>query len=582
MRLLNRLNQFQRLWQPSRGKPQQVTVAEMASRCFCSERHIRTLLHQLADSGWLHWQAAPGRGKRGTLQFLTTPDAVRSTLMERVLNKGQQQNALELAQLAPDQLRQALQPFLGGQWQNDIPTVRIPYYRPLEPLRPGFLAGRAEQHLTSQVFSGLTRFRSDCPLPEGDLAHHWEVTGAGCCYDFWLRPSLWWHNGEKLTAAHLVASLGQLMQQPAMGQLFASVSGLEAPAPGLVRIRLHRPDYWLPHRLASYCSHLHYPEIAATPGAAGSPGKPAEPHTGCGPFKISLYQPELVRLELHDRYHLSHPLIGAVEYWITPQLFDASLGTSCRHPVQIAIGEQAQLPALQPRDKRISLGFCYLAIKQDGQLSARQAQWLMHLIHQSGLLTTLPVEDGLIQPSNALLPGWPLPDNRRCEPVALPRALTLLYHLPVELHAMARQLVSYLARYGCTLTLRFHDAKNWAGCNDMDGADILMGDRLIDDAAEYTLEQWLRCDVLWRAVFSPGRYREIITRLDAIQQHPDAAQRIQGLKTLYEALMSASVLTPLFNYHYQIHAPPNVRGVHINARGWFDFTRLWLPPPENR
>ena len=566
MRLLNRLNQFQRLWLPSRGEPQAVTVAELASRCFCSERHIRTLLHQLSDCGWLHWQAAPGRGKRGCLSFLVTPDAVRGMMMESVLNKGQQQNALELAQLAPDQLRQALQPFLGGQWQNDIPTVRIPYYRSLDALLPGFLPGRAEQHLIGQIFSGLTRFNGDASRPTGDLAHHWEITGDGCCYAFWLRPSLYWHNGEKLTAAHLAASLEQLLCNPQMKQLFASIAKIDAPGAGQVRIRLHQPDYWLPHRLASYCSHLHYP---------------GEPHTGCGPFRLSLFGPELVRLELHERYHLNHPMIGAVEYWITPQLFDASLGTSCRHPVQIAIGEQAQLTALRPIDNRLSLGFCYLAIKQDGQLSASQSRWLMHLIHQSGLLTTLPVEDGLIQPSQSLLPGWPLPDNRRCEPVRLPASLTLLYHLPVELHAMANQLVRCLAEHGCTLTLRFHDAKNWAGCPAMGEADILMGDRLIDESAEYTLEQWLRCDVLWQAVFSAGRYQQILTTLDIIQQQPDAEQRINGLKKLYEALMAGSVLTPLFNYHYQIHAPPNVRGVHINARGWFDFSRLWLPPPEN-
>ena len=44
MRLLNRLHQYQRLWEPSSGEPQQVTVGELAERCFCSERHIRTLL----------------------------------------------------------------------------------------------------------------------------------------------------------------------------------------------------------------------------------------------------------------------------------------------------------------------------------------------------------------------------------------------------------------------------------------------------------------------------------------------------------------------------------------------------------
>jgi MarR-like DNA-binding transcriptional regulator SgrR of sgrS sRNA len=33
-------------------------------------------------------------------------------------------------------------------------------------------------------------------------------------------------------------------------------------------------------------------------------------------------------------------------------------------------------------------------------------------------------------------------------------------------------------------------------------ADIMMGDRLIGEAPEYTLEQWLRCDALWPHLLS--------------------------------------------------------------------------------
>lgn len=73
-------------------------------------------------------------------------------MMEQALSKGQQQNALELAQLEPVELKALLSPFLGGQWQNDTPTLRIPYYRPLEPLRPGFMPGRAEQHRRGDIF----------------------------------------------------------------------------------------------------------------------------------------------------------------------------------------------------------------------------------------------------------------------------------------------------------------------------------------------------------------------------------------------------------------------------------------------
>lgn len=563
MRLVNRLNQFQRLWQPSAGEPQQVTVAELAQRCFCSERHIRTLLRQLASEGWLDWQAQAGRGKRGSLTFLVTPEHVRAGMMEQVLNRGQHKNALELAQLAPDQLRHLLQPFLGGQWQNDTPTLRIPYYRPLDPLTPGFLPGRAEQHLAGQIHAGLTRFDEKGELPEGDLAHHWQISCDGLRWDFYLRSTLHWHNGKPVETPQLQRALQALLADREIARLFASVASIKVVHALCLRITLHRPDYWLAHRLALYCSRLAHPD---------------EPTVGCGPFRLTRFEADLVRLESHEFWHLSHPLLKAVEFWITPQLFDQEMGNSCRHPVQIAIGQQEELVHLRPVSNSISLGFCYLALRQEGKLSLAQSRYLIALIHRSRMLDTLPLDEGLITPSSEMLPGWRLPEWQS-DDTPLPASLTLVYHLPVELHAMAEQLKRYLAARGCELTVHFHPAKTWHGCQRLGDADLIMGDRLIGESPEFTLEQWLRCDKLWPHVLTGGQFAHLQSTLDAVQIQPDEKQRRDGMRAVYTGLMEEAVITPLFNYRYQVSAPPGVNGIHLNARGWFDFTRAWLPPP---
>ncbi|MBL7635795.1 MULTISPECIES: SgrR family transcriptional regulator [Atlantibacter] len=563
MRLVNRLNQFQRLWQPSAGAPQRATVAELAERCFCSERHIRTLLRQLESAGWLRWQAQAGRGKRGDLTFQVTPEQVRAGMMEQVLNRGQHKNALELAQLAPDQLRHLLQPFLGGQWQNDTPTLRIPYYRPLEPLTPGFLPGRAEQHLAGQIFSGLTRFDDEGEYPVGDLAHHWRISQDGLCWDFYLRSTLHWHNGKPVETQQLQRALQSLLADREIARLFASVAQLEMIHAQCLRIKLHRPDYWLAHRLALYCSRLAHPD---------------EPEIGCGPFRLARFEADLVRLESHEFWHLSHPLLKAVEFWITPQLFDREMGNSCRHPVQIAIGQQDELVHLRPVSNSISLGFCYLALRQEGKLSLAQSRYLIDLIHHSGMLDTLPLDEGLITPSSEMLPGWRLPEWDR-EETALPASLTLVYHLPVELHAMAEQLKRYLADKGCELTVHFHPAKTWHGCQQLGEADLVMGDRLIGESPAFTLEQWLRCDNLWPQVLTARQFAHLQGTLDAVQRQPDEAQRREGMREVYTTLMQDAAITPLFNYRYQVSAPPGINGIRMNARGWFDFTRAWLPPP---
>lgn len=562
MRLLNRLNQYQRLWLPSSGAPQQVTVGELAERCFCSERHIRTLLRQAQEAGWLSWQASSGRGKRGTLLFHTSPERLRNEMMELALNSGQQKNALELAQLAPVDLKALLSPFLGGQWQNNTPTLRIPYYRPLEPLRPGFLPGRAEQHLAGQIFSGLLRFDAQSTCPMGDLAHHWQVSADGLRWHFYIRSTLFWHNGDPIETPQLRQRLLMLLTIPALRTLFASINRIDVTHAQRLTITLHRPDYWLPFRLASYCSVLAHPD---------------DPTIGSGPFRLKLLSPKLVRLENHPRYHLNHPLIQAVEYWITPQLFEQDLGTSCRHPVQITIGDADELAHLRQVSNSISLGFCYLTLRQSPRLSKAQAQRLVALIHRSSLLETLPLDEDLITPSNEVLPGWSIPQEPEDRQVPLPEQLTLLYHLPVELHTMAEQLRQRLSELGCRLTLIFHDAKNWDGCQALAQADLIMGDRLIGEAPEYTLEQWLRCDAMWPNLLTGAQYAHLQATLDAVQTQPDERSRNDALRNVFNRLMDDAIMTPLFNYNYRISAPPGVNGLRLNARGWFDFASAWLP-----
>lgn len=525
---------------------------------------MRTLLRQMQAAGWLRWQSQSGRGKRGDLQFLRTPESLRQHMMEEALSSGQQHDALAIAQLDPEDLRVLLNPFLGGSWQNDTPTLRIPYYRPLERLRPGFLPGRAEQHLAGQVFSGLTRYVNNSVLPQGDLAHHWDISEDQLCWRFHIRPTLHWHNGDAVDARQLQQRFMLLLELPALRTLFASVNSVEVTHSHCLTFRLHHPDFWLAHRLASYACLLAHPQM---------------PDSGTGPFKLVSFSKELVRLESHEHYHQNHPFIKAVEFWITPLLFEQNLGTSCRHPVQIAIGEPDELTRLKTVSNSTSLGFCYLALRAEASLSPAQSRRLVQIIHQTRLLYTLPLDEDLIAPSEALIPGWDIPRWLQQETVPLPPALTLVYHLPMELHTMAQQLKRYLATLGCELTVIFHDAKTWDGCEMLAQADLMMGDRLIGEAPEYALEQWLRCDPLWPNVLSSRQFAHLQATLDAVQCQADEQARVSALQAVFTRLMDEAILTPLFNYQYRISAPPGVEGIQLNTRGWFDFAQAWLPPP---
>ncbi len=149
-------------------------------------------------------------------------------------------------------------------WADNGKTIRPRCVFLLSPARTattGLLPGRAEQHLAGQIFSGLTRFDNNTQRPIGDLAHHWETSADGLRWDFYLRSTLHWHNGDAVKASHLHQRLLMLLQLPALDQLFISVKRIEVTHPQCLTFFLHRPDYWLAHRLASYCSHLAHPQF---------------------------------------------------------------------------------------------------------------------------------------------------------------------------------------------------------------------------------------------------------------------------------------------------------------------------------
>lgn len=565
MRLVHRLGQYQRLYHQLGSAPVAITIGELAAIFYCSERHARTLVQQLQQQGWLSWQSQAGRGKRAQLQCLKTPDELRTAHLQRLLQLGDHQGALEMAQLAPQHLQELLSPHLGGQWQEGSPTLRIPYYRTLEKLDPLTLSGRAEQHLVATVYAGLTRFNTGCPEPQPDLAHHWQISEDGLRWQFFLRSQLRWHNGEALTGQQLLQTLNALQHHPRSQPLLSSVTAISLPHALCVQFDLQMPDYWLAHRLAELPCLMTHPEL---------------PTLGAGPFKLALNEPHMVRLEQHPYYHLQHPYLESIEYWITPELPTRSTDTSCQHPVRITIGQQEELAQARPVQRSMSQGWCYLAINQRrGVLSEAQGQKLLMLIQRSGLLASLPIQQGVIMPSHEMLPGWAIPEHDVLQDVELPPQLTLLYHPPIELESVTQALQQLLAEHGCQLEIRYYSGKRWQSTEQIAQADLLLADNLIGEAPEATLESWLRRDLLWQGILREEDWQHQQRTLQQIQQCPAPQQRFSQLKAYYQQLMGAAILTPLFNYQYQVSAPPRIHGVMLTAYGWFDFCQAWLPPP---
>lgn len=95
------------------------------------------------------------------------------------------------------------------------------------------------------------------------------------------------------------------------------------------------------------------------------------------------------------------------------------------------------------------------------------------------------------------------------------------------------------------------------------------------------LENWLRVDILWQAILSHTEQLQCRAVLDDVQLISDETLRHYALRDYYAHLMQQGIIMPLFNYQYQISAPPRVEGVILTAYGWFDFSQAWVPAPTD-
>ncbi len=547
MRLLQKIRQYQRLSLHYGSSPRQTTLAEVAEVAVCSERHARTLLRQLAENGWLRWEAQPGRGHRATLHCLRTTSELSAPLMRACLEKGDYQSALQLADGDPASLHHIITPFLGGKWLKHQPTLRIPWYRPLTSLHPALQRRRAEQHIICAVHAGLTRNEPGQPHPIGDLAHHYASLDGGRRWHFYLRSGAHWHNGQPITDDDILTAMRQLLVDPARNVGLQHIASLTRVAPWCLEIELTRADALLPQRLAHPVCRLPHPR---------------QPEIGAGPFAIARHHSHYLRLERQPWYFGHHPLLHAIEFWRT--------GSMLEKPAWITVGKGN---TTREAVTSTSSGFAWLMVN-----SALPKALAAALRHQAiSLNQRCFASRSDLQIRSDILPGLHVKEPPEPAACPLPARLKLVcYHTP-ELRELAEKWRQHLMRHGCQLQIEWRDRDGWHQPDVLADADLLLGDYLARENAGFALGEWLLYEPAWQTALGVARWQKKKQQL--MQMCDSEAHFNAQLTPLFQQIFDEGTCTPLFHYRYQINALENVQDIVLTAGGWLDFTRAWLPPP---
>jgi len=247
---------LQRLQQLSRHYPLNIAsatdVQTLAEQLSCSERNIAKLMKTLASIGWISWKPGRGRGNKSEITLLESLESALMSVLEQHCHKGQLSEAARYADHFgyEEKFRNKLPSWLSRVQEslknlNTLVTL-VPYSIPV--LHPLWAYRSRSRLYIEAMFDTLLKYDNETGAIRPHLAHHYEFRGD----ELWLRirPDVYFHNGEKLTAQHVAKCIEDRVSKAHTYQiLYRHI--LEVVAEGLwVVIKMSQPHESILHLLS--------------------------------------------------------------------------------------------------------------------------------------------------------------------------------------------------------------------------------------------------------------------------------------------------------------------------------------------
>lgn len=181
--------------------------------------------------------------------------------------------------------------------------IRATYELPVT-LDPTEVLSESSAAIIYQVFDGLTQVDTSL-FVKPNLAKSWSVDDSGMTYNFTLRDDVWFHDGVRLTAERVVASLQRLLESQSQAKTaLTNVRDVVADGSNRVVIHLTAP---FPALLAVLAAPPAY--IARYSSSNGGT------FIGTGPFiPINKRDGSALTLTRNNRYHNEHIFFSSITY----------------------------------------------------------------------------------------------------------------------------------------------------------------------------------------------------------------------------------------------------------------------------
>ncbi|MFD2178094.1 SgrR family transcriptional regulator [Veronia pacifica] len=567
-------SQFARVYGHFGGKDSETTLQDMSAILECTRRNARMVLNKMAETGWITWQPAVGRGKLSRLIFHRSTSDLQQKRLRQWISEGKLDAAFDALNHDAGKLALLIQELLGSSTREGKQIIRLPYYRPFYCLNPAKPLRRSENHLIRQIFNGLTRVNDKTERVEPDLAHHWQkITERH--WRFFIRPSVYFHDGKPLQVRDIIWSLESLRNHT----YFSHIDRVNSPAINVIDVFLTIADHRFADSLALPMASIRSREASATKNADRFP-------VGTGAYKVAENTDRKLVLEAHDQYFGFRALTDTVEIWVLDNTAMCQLHPSASlHPGALDT-RRGTFSNMTGKRMVLDEGSNFLLLNRRSGIAkdprwAAFFQYRLSPAHMLPLLEASGAAEYRLTPAYGLRPGW------AHTPAVLPEIDTpgpttiyLGYQGSHPLYPiMGKVIKTILARDNINVEFIVLEHEQIQSGKDLKKIDIWLGGVSLGSKRSDALLQWVFCFGLFSAMMPEREYEATMREVDKSRSNDTEDSYYD--ESLARTLVDTRQLLPLFHIWLGVIDDSELQDFSSNTVGWFDFKSVWTKPSDN-
>lgn len=308
------------------GQATETSIATIAGILNCSDRHVKTIVQSLQSDGMIEWVTQRGRGKKPKLTIRMKRNAVLMIQAKLKIGTLQYKEAFSLIESLDQEDQEDFYKWfttnLGfvqkkEDHEQKLDVFRYPFYETRLVMDPLWTTSRHDAHMVQQVFDRLVEYDPVSNQLKPSIAHHWE-TKEGECWTFYLHKGITFHHGRELTSTDVQATFARLMAER---DLFPTIEKINVCNQTVIQFKLKEVDYLFPRSLASTKASI-VPIELVRDNSERFKNYPV----GSGPYRLTLHDENLVRLEVNQTYFSERPWLDQVDIIKTPYQHEPEVG----------------------------------------------------------------------------------------------------------------------------------------------------------------------------------------------------------------------------------------------------------------